>query len=146
MPLIPFALMLSILPVADLASQDGGATGQDPAVAPQAEPATAWEVVARYDADRDGRVSAKEYPRGEERFARLDRDADGFLTPADFASPAPRRGQERSAAVKPREAPAKGELAPDFTLPLLGAKKPSMVTLADFRGKKPVALIFGSYT
>ena len=42
-------------------------------------------------------------------------------------------------------APAVGERAPDFELPLLG--EPSQtVRLSDFRGKRPVALIFGSYT
>jgi len=41
-------------------------------------------------------------------------------------------------------APKKGDMAPDFTLfDITGAKS---VTLSDFRGKKPVALIFGSYT
>ena len=41
-------------------------------------------------------------------------------------------------------APKAGELAPDFTLfDISGAES---VTLSDFRGKKPVALIFGSYT
>lgn len=41
-------------------------------------------------------------------------------------------------------APKAGELAPDFTLfDISGAES---VTLSDFRGKKPVALVFGSYT
>jgi hypothetical protein len=37
-----------------------------------------------------------------------------------------------------------GDVAPDFTLPTLD--KSAQVELADFRGKKPVVLIFGSYT
>ena len=37
-----------------------------------------------------------------------------------------------------------GDLAPDFTLITKDGK--SKVTLSDFRGKKPVVLIFGSYT
>ncbi len=42
------------------------------------------------------------------------------------------------------EAPKVGDLAPDFTLQdPSGAKA---VRLSDFRGKRPVALIFGSYT
>lgn len=43
-----------------------------------------------------------------------------------------------------RQAPKAGDLAPDFTL-----KDPSgtaSVTLSEFRGRKPVALVFGSYT
>lgn len=43
-----------------------------------------------------------------------------------------------------RQAPKKGDLAPDFTLhDITGAES---VTLSGFRGKKPVALIFSSYT
>jgi hypothetical protein len=41
-------------------------------------------------------------------------------------------------------APAVGSEAPDFTLPRLGGGEP--VVLSSFRGRRPVALIFGSYT
>lgn len=42
------------------------------------------------------------------------------------------------------KAPKAGDLAPDFTLfDISGTKS---VTLSDFRGMKPVALVFGSYT
>jgi hypothetical protein len=37
-----------------------------------------------------------------------------------------------------------GDMAPDFTLPSPDGKR--KVTLSEFRGKKPVALVFGSYT
>jgi hypothetical protein len=37
-----------------------------------------------------------------------------------------------------------GDPAPDFTLPLL--KGGAVVTLSSFKDKKPVVLIFGSYT
>jgi hypothetical protein len=37
-----------------------------------------------------------------------------------------------------------GDLAPDFTLSDVSGTK--SVTLSDYRGKKPVALVFGSYT
>ncbi len=37
-----------------------------------------------------------------------------------------------------------GDMAPDFTLPTLDHK--STVHLADFRGSRPVVLVFGSYT
>lgn len=37
-----------------------------------------------------------------------------------------------------------GDLAPDFTLEPRGGGAP--VTLSSFRGKSPVALVFGSYT
>ncbi len=39
----------------------------------------------KYDKDGDGKISSQEYPRGEATFQRLDRDEDGFLTPADFS-------------------------------------------------------------
>ncbi|MGA7414617.1 MAG: hypothetical protein WBW33_29380 [Bryobacteraceae bacterium] len=37
-----------------------------------------------------------------------------------------------------------GDTAPDFNLPLLGGAE--KVELSSFRGKRPVVLIFGSYT
>ena len=42
------------------------------------------------------------------------------------------------------KAPRAGDLAPDFTLYDIDGR--DSVTLSDFRGKKPVALIFGSFT
>ena len=47
---------------------------------------------------------------------------------------------EREAA-----APKVGEPAPDFELPLLGARE-TTVRLTDLRRERPVAIIFGSYT
>ena len=41
-------------------------------------------------------------------------------------------------------APAVGSTAPDFTLPRLDSG--DQVRLSSFRGRKPVALIFGNYT
>jgi hypothetical protein len=43
-----------------------------------------------------------------------------------------------------RRAPKAGDLAPDFALK--DASGTRSVTLSDFRGKKPVALVFGSFT
>jgi len=42
------------------------------------------------------------------------------------------------------KAPRAGDMAPDFTLYDIEGK--NSVTLSDFRGKKPVALVFGSFT
>jgi hypothetical protein len=42
-------------------------------------------------------------------------------------------------------APNVGDPAPDFELPVLGDRSQT-VRLSDFRGKRPVGLIFGSYT
>ena len=41
-------------------------------------------------------------------------------------------------------APKAGDIAPDFTL--FDISGTESVTLSDFRGVKPVALVFGSYT
>ena len=42
------------------------------------------------------------------------------------------------------KAPRAGDMAPDFTLYDIEGK--NSVTLSSFRGKKPIALVFGSYT
>ena len=42
------------------------------------------------------------------------------------------------------QAPKAGDLAPDITLSDISGTE--SVTLSDFRGMKPVALVFGSYT
>ncbi len=47
-------------------------------------------------------------------------------------------------ALMMRRPPAVGEDAPDFTLKTRGDDR--SVTLSQFEGKKPVVLIFGSYT
>ena len=39
-----------------------------------------------------------------------------------------------------------GDVAPDFELQRLGGKDEARVKLSSFQGKRPVALIFGSYT
>lgn len=41
-------------------------------------------------------------------------------------------------------APREGDMAPDFTLRDIEGK--DSVRLSDFRGKRPVALVFGSFT
>lgn len=61
----------------------------------------------------------------------------------------PRPGTERRrpAPNRPMRQPDKlklGDEAPTFTLKSLDGKK--SFTLADFKGRKPVALVFGSYT
>ena len=47
-------------------------------------------------------------------------------------------------ADRETKAPAVGDAAPDFELPLLGGDE--RVRLSAFRGQRPVALIFGSFT
>jgi peroxiredoxin len=43
-----------------------------------------------------------------------------------------------------RKAPKAGDMAPDFTL--FNVTGTESVTLSDFRRKKPVVLVFGSFT
>ena len=60
------------------------------------------------------------------------------------------RAAEAIAKMLPLEAASAklGDPAPDFTLPYLPVSKTegASVTLSDHFGKRPVALIFGSYT
>jgi hypothetical protein len=50
--------------------------------------AAVWSFLStKYDADHDGKVVAKEYPRDAKTFARLDRDHDEALTAKDFDGP-----------------------------------------------------------
>ncbi len=62
------------------------------------------------------------------------------------AAMAPERRTAMMQFLAEREtlAPAVGADAPDFELPRLGGAE--RVRLSAFRGRKPVALIFGSYT
>jgi len=69
-------------------------------------------------------------------FTARDPDGDGV-----WKMPRRRRGKR---GPRPPGGAAPGEPAPDFTLQPPGGGK--AVTLTSFRGKKPVALIFGSYT
>jgi len=43
-----------------------------------------------------------------------------------------------------KHAPKAGDMAPDFTL--YDSRGSESITLSDFRGEKPVALVFGSFT
>lgn len=108
------------------------------------DPDVLAKLVRQYDKNADGKVQKSEYPRTAAAFANLDRDGNGVLDEHD--TDAQRRHTTRQprddAAVKP---PKVGDLAPDFELPMLGMKD-TTVKLSSFRGVRPVALIFGSYT
>ena len=116
-----------------------------------------WEYLAgRYDRNEDGKISEKEYTRSAEHFARLDRDGNGVIEKADVEQAARRRNKR--GARERVEAPREGEVAPDFELEVLGraendekktkkkAAKAEVVRLSKLKGKRLVALIFGSYT
>jgi Ca2+-binding EF-hand superfamily protein len=73
---------LAALPLACATTQ-----GEHPATEANPEPESIWAFVSsKYDADGDGQVATAEYDRGQDTFARLDRDGNGALTPSDFES------------------------------------------------------------
>lgn len=99
----------------------------------------AWKFVSeKYDANRDGKVTADEYTRGKETFNTLDRNGDSVVTEADWKV---RSRRNRSSS----NAPLVGDVAPDFALTSV-TNSNEMARLSDFKGKKPVALLFGSCT
>ncbi len=114
---------------------------------PGAAPDVLLKLLQQYDKDQDGKVQRGEYPRTAAAFANLDRDKNGVLDGADFAmAPVrPKRGEGRPAKGEVEKVPKVGDMAPDFELPMLGMKD-TTIKLSSFRGSKPVALIFGSYT
>ena len=119
-----------------------------------------WKILAeKYDKDRNGEISKEEYTRGGEKFTQLDRNEDGKLNEADFLGGRNRgggrggrgRGPERDAGAGARSGiPEEGADAPDFELAYASkdgtAKNGRKVKLSSFKGDKPVALVFGSYT
>ncbi len=100
------------------------------------------------------RSAAPDLPKGVHVYrsllAQLDEDGSGDLSLAEWeqariALPGgPAASAPRAPGTRPRPAPAVGDPAPDFVLPVLDA--PIVAQLSDFRGAKPVALIFGSWT
>ncbi|HKB16935.1 MAG TPA: hypothetical protein VKF62_12785 [Planctomycetota bacterium] len=90
--------------------------------------------LAGMDADRDGTLSLSEV---KAFFERADRDGDGRLARMERLLPGrgPRLGQIPE---------AERERAPDFTLAKV--HDGGSVTLSSFAGRRPVALVFGSYT
>ncbi len=142
---------------------------QDPAPkpAPEPEPQSAWQLLTdKYDTDKDGKISRAEYSKDDKYFVRLDADKNGFIEASDLkmlGRPKGYRGETADEKDKVVIAEA-GKLAPDFTLRVLekakpnpakktnkkvgldDAVKPKTFQLSSLKGKKPVALIFGSYT
>jgi len=99
-----------------------------------------WEaLLAGIDDDEDG---ALHYDEVEAFFGSVTRGSGVIALSADADRGAARGGRGEDAPKK--TGATAGEPAPDFTLSSPHGGKP--VTLSSFRGKRPVALIFGSYT
>ena len=64
------------------------------------------------------------------------------LVPVDTAGSANSRGEAQLEGAL--EAPKVGEAAPDFELPSMDGS--GSMRLSQFRGSRPVMLVFGSYT
>jgi hypothetical protein len=124
------------------------------------EVGTARMVFGRIDRDSNGRISREEW----EAFFKKAAKGKEHLTPDDLREalfpPAPPRDQRgRNDGPSPlvlmrglftgeigsmHEGPALSQMAPDFTLKTEDGKQ--AITLSQLRGKKPVVLIFGSFT
>lgn len=120
---------------------------------------------AAFDRNANGRISREEWEKVFDAMAK----GKNFLAAEDLidvlypqARPAPRESKPgRTPPDMPSrwtllkglfsgeigsmtEGPNVGEPAPDFTLTTVDEEK--QISLADFKGKKPVVLIFGSFT
>jgi len=100
-------------------------------------------AVRRLDRDNDRALSKSEFV---EAYGVADADKSGTLSVKELAAPTMRRrgGRGGGGGRARGNPPAVGEVAPDFTLKSLDGK--TTHTLSSYKGKKPVALIFGSYT
>src|SRR5262249_10005366 len=115
------------------------------------------------DTNSNGRISREEWDAFFTKMAK----GKSYLTPEDLREalpvrPPPKRVDEPSPPDdgpspvvllqglftgelgSPLPGPKVGQNAPDFTLPTQDGR--SEITLSQFRGKKPVVLIFGSFT
>lgn len=114
--------------------------------APEAEAdpgLAAWRFLcAKYDRDGDGVLTRAEHTRGGGAFERLDADRDGRIAPADFD--VQWEGMPRTENFSYGEGgPEFGDEAPNFRLTAIDGRT---IELAQFRGQKAVALVFGSFT
>lgn len=103
-----------------------------------------------FDRNRDGKISRQEIADAVRLLGRLDRNDDGHLDRQELTQ-ATRRGGRPGEIITPAakgerhsDTLAVGDEAPDFTLPSPDGK--SEVRLSSFRGKRPVVLVFTSFT
>jgi hypothetical protein len=131
----------------------------------QASMAAAWFY--RIDRDSNGRISKEEWDAFYDRIAKgkgyVSREdlRDAFPTAPPAKPPQSKTPPQKAPSDDPspltfvlgllsgelgsfHEGPAIDDLAPEFTLKTLDGKQ--TVSLGQFRGKKPVVLVFGSFT
>ncbi|MEE9284692.1 MAG: hypothetical protein V3V35_03075 [Dehalococcoidia bacterium] len=104
-----------------------------------------------HEPGRDGVNAAREFSRFV-RELRSGKDAlpDGRMSGKDVlaslpdGAPPPVRAVAENVARRDESGPRPGDRAPDFFLKRMGTEE--RVRLSDFRGLRPVALLFGSYT
>jgi EF hand len=138
--------------------RDGVLTAPDFEFSRALSPSPGSLVFARLDRDGNGKVTRAEV---NAFFRSADRDDQGFLSLADlqeaFAPPSPSQsgsgGPSKATLVRGlfsqelgalESGPKLGERAPDFTLET--HDRHGVVKLSEHFGKRPVVLIFGSFT
>ena len=122
------ALCITILAV------NGQETKTDRPEQPQPGANIARILMRMIDLNEDKWISIEEYNKF---FANLDQNKDGFVNEKEITDFMKKKQKDESG-------PAVGEEAPDFELRTLEGD--GVVKLSDFKGKKPVVLVFGSYT
>ena len=106
---------------------------------------------ARMGCARENELRESKLPNAAQALERFDRNKDGMLDREELLTPKKklqgRPGEIITPAAKGERSADKlkvGDPAPAFTLPLVNGK--GEVALAAFKEKKPVVLIFASYT
>ena len=90
----PLPLTLALVMVASLAAQRGDRPQRGDRN--NSNPGAAWQQISqKYDADKDGKITAEELGRGDRAFGNLDTNRDGNLTAEDFANSGRSRGRGR---------------------------------------------------
>jgi Ca2+-binding EF-hand superfamily protein len=125
-----------------------GRAGKQPA----ARAAETSDVLFRaLDANADGKLSQEELKNAADVLKKLDRNKDGAIERGEVLATSGKGGGRPGEVITPAAKEERhqdqlkvGDLAPDFTLPDPTGKK--QVSLSSFRGKKPVVLVFASYT
>lgn len=112
------------------------------------DPKMMMERIKAMDKDGNGKIERSEVSEEMLRmFKRLDANGDGVAVEKEikaFQERMRRRANRNDQESRRDDAPAVGTVAPQFTLKRMQSEE--TVELASFKGKKPVVLVFGSYT